>query len=191
MAIEITGKQFNPKTVRRFVQKSFEKRGLKFSDKEPEISKRLVREAGSSLAHVILFLKSGLKLKLGVKFEIERGKIEPDSKGLIYTAKLESSVIPLAKPKGEDYDWTSWIKKISEFIEKKEETYKPKPPTVGKARATDDKIPSSFKARLEAKRIEVGEKKADLAKQQTLLDNQNAENTKLESEIETFNNQMT
>ena len=60
MAIEITGKQFNPKTIRRFVQKQFEKQGLAFSGKDPEISKRLTREAGSSLAHITFNLKSGL-----------------------------------------------------------------------------------------------------------------------------------
>ena len=40
MAIEITGKQFNPRTVKRFVQEQFKKQGLVFSDKEPKLSKR-------------------------------------------------------------------------------------------------------------------------------------------------------
>lgn len=189
MAIEITGKQFNPKTVKRFVQKQFEKNGLVFTDKDPEIGRRLVREGGSSLAKVNFFLRSGLKLTLGIKFDVERGKIEPKSKGLIYNAKLGATVIPLAKPKGEDYDWTSFVKKISEHVKKKEETYKPKAPVISKARATDDKIPSSFKGKLEAKRTELDSKKEELAKQEKLLEDQTKDNETLESEIEGFKGQ--
>lgn len=187
MAIEITGKQFNPKTVKRFVQKSFEKQDLVFSDKDPELSKRLKRESGfSSLAHATMFLKSGMKLKLGIKFGIKAGKILPDTKGLIYTAKIDGTTIPLAKPKGEDYDWASWIKKISNFVKKREEKQAKKPPTISKARATDNKIPSTRKAKLEVKRTEVAGKKSELAKQQASLDKENVKNTKLETEIEAF-----
>lgn len=184
MAIEITGRQFNPKTARRLVQPQFEKEGLTFADKEPEISKRLVREGGATLATVTFFLKSGLKLRLGIKFDVVEGKIQPKSKGLIYSAKLGTSMIPLAKPKGKDYDWTSWIKKIADFIKKKEEKLKPKPPVVTKARATDNKTPNTFAVKLEAKRAERDEKKKELEKQQKLIDDQNAENTMLETEIE-------
>ncbi|MCK5611256.1 hypothetical protein KAR91_55815 [Candidatus Pacearchaeota archaeon] len=186
MAIEIIGSQFNPKTVKRFVQKQFEKQDLVFSDKDPEIGRRLQREGGSSLAGVTFFLKSGLKLKLGIKFDVKRGKILPKSKGLIYSAKLGNSMIPLAKPKGEDYDWTAWIKKIAEFIAKKEEGLKAKPPTISKARATDNKVPNTFKAKLEAKRSERDEKKKELERQSKSLDDQNKENTQFETEIEDF-----
>ena len=186
MAIELTGKQFNPRTVKRFVQEQFKKEGLVFSGKDPEISKRLQREGGATLTHVTFHLKSGLKLKLGIKFDIERGKILPNSKGIIYNVKLGSAVIPLAKPKGEDYDWSSFIKKIAESVKKKEETHKPKPPTVSKARATDDKIPNTFAAKLEAKKAALAEKKSEVAAQQKALDDQNTKNTQLETEIEGF-----
>lgn len=186
MAIEIKGKQFNPKTVKRFVQSQFEKQGLVFSDKEPELSKRLVREEGSSLAHATLFLKSGLKLKLGIKFKVVKGIILPNHKGLIYSAKLNNKMIPLAKPRGEDYDWTSWIKKIAEFVGRKEEVHKSKPPTVSKARATGGKILGTFKAKLGAKKAELEEKQEDLERQNKLLEKQNKENERLEAEISEF-----
>ena len=186
MTIEITGKQFNPKTIRRFVQKQFEKQGLSFADKEPEISKRLQREEGASLTHVTFPLKSGLKLRLGIKFDIERGKIQPESKGLIYNAKLGTNAIPLAKPKGEDYDWSDFIKKISEYVKKKEETFKPKAPVISKAKATDDKIPSTFAGKVEAKKAQRDAKKKKLESQQKALDDQNAENATLETEIAGF-----
>lgn len=186
MAIEITGSQFNPRTIKRFVQKQFESQGLAFSGKEPELSRRLVRESGSSLAHFTLFLKSGLKLKMGIKFGVEEGKILPKTKGLIYSAKLGGSMIPLAKPKGEDYDWTVWIKKISEFVKKKEEKAGTKPPIVSRARATDNKVPTGFKAKLEAKKSELEEKKKELGRQNKLLEDQDKENTKLEAEIGGF-----
>lgn len=186
MAIEITGKQFNPKTIKRFVVPQFEKQGLVFAKEDPEIARRLQRESGATLTHVTFPLKSGLKLKLGIKFDIDKGKILPDSKGLIYNAKLGANAIPLAKPKGEDYDWTSFIKKIADHVKKKEETYKPKPPSVPKSQATDDKIPNTFAAKVEAKKAQRDEKKAELTKQQKALEDQNKENERLESEIEGF-----
>ena len=186
MAIEITGKQFNPKTIRRFVQKQFEKQGLVFTDKDPQMPKRLSREGGMSLAIVTFPLKSGLKLRLGVKFKVIQGKILPESKGLVYSAKLGSTMIPLAKPKGQDYDWSSWIKKISEFVKEKEKNLKPKAPTISKGIATDNKIPNTFADKLEAKKSERDEKKAEVVKQQKSIDDQTVENTKMESEIEGF-----
>ncbi len=186
MAIEITGEHFSPKYVRRFVQRQFEKEGLVFGEKNPEISKRLKREGGASLAHVTLFLKSGMKLKLGIKFGIKAGKIQPNSKGIIYSAKLNASMIPLSRAKGQDYDWTGFIRKIADFVQKKEEKQVSKPPTVSKAKATDNRVPNTYKAKLEAKRTEIEEKKKALKEQQKLLADQNAENEKLESEIEEF-----
>ena len=188
MTIEIEGSQFNPKTIRRFVQKQFEKNGLVFSNKDPEIAKRLVREGGYSLAQTTLFLRSGLQLKLGIKFTVKAGKILPKSKGLIYLAKLGTAVIPLAKPKGEDYDWTSWIRKISDFVGKKEKGLKPKtkPPTISKSKATDNRIPNTFKAKLDAKRSELKEKEKELERQDKLLTDQEKENTQLQTEIDAF-----
>lgn len=186
MAVKITGKQFNPKTIKRFAQKQFEEQGLNFGDKDPDISKRLIREVGASLVHVTFFLKSGMKLKLGIKFDIEKGKIQPDSKGIIYSAKLNTSTIPLSRAKGQDYDWTGFMKKIADFVKKKEKGYKPKPPTISKGRATDNKIPNTFVAKLAAKKELLEEKKKELKRIQKLLGEQDSLNSQLESEIGIF-----